>query len=64
MISTPTTFELTPQELSVLISAMNYMTKEQELVTGDMQTLNRLYNKLYTRHEYLINLQKSYECNV
>lgn len=58
------TFELTPQELSVLISSMQYMTKQQEAHTGDQTLIARLYNKLHTRHEYLLRIEQSYEHDI
>ena len=58
------TFELTPQELSVLISSMQYMTRQQEAQTASPQVVSRLYNKLHTRHEYLLRLQQNYEHDV
>jgi len=54
------TFELSKQELNVLISAMNYMTKDQEIATGNPEVVNRLYNKLFTRHEYLEHIERNY----
>lgn len=58
------TFELTPQELSILISSMQYMTGREEAQAGPATAVSRLYNKLHTRHEYLLRLQQNYEHDV
>lgn len=58
------TFDLTHQELSVLISSMQYMTRQQEAQTASPEVVSRLYNKLHTRHEYLIRLQNDYEHDI
>lgn len=58
------TFELSHQELSVLISSMQYMTRQQEAQTASPEVVSRLYNKLHTRHEYLIRLQNDYEHDI
>lgn len=54
------TFELTPQELSVLISSMQYMTRQQEAQTASPEVVSRLYNKLHSQHEHLERLNRSY----
>jgi hypothetical protein len=59
-----TTFELTPQELSILISSMQYMTGREEAQSGPPTVVSRLYNKLHTRHEYLLRIQQHYEHDV
>jgi len=53
-------FDLNEQELSILISSMQYMTKQQESQTGNPLIVSRLYNKLFSRHEYLQHLNRSY----
>jgi len=53
-------FDLNQQELSILISSMQYMTKQQEKATANPEIVSRLYNKLFSRHEYLDRIQRSY----
>ena len=57
-------FDLTHQELHILISSMQYMTKSEEAHVGRQETVSRLYNKLHTRHEYLLRLQQDYEPDI
>jgi hypothetical protein len=54
-------FDLDQQELSVLISSMQYMTKEQEDQTSNPEIISRLYNKLFSRYEYLERVQSNYQ---
>ena len=58
------TFELSHQELHILISSMQCMTKNEEAHTAPSQVVSRLYNKLHTRHEYLLRLQQDYEHDI
>jgi hypothetical protein len=53
-------FELSAQELSVLISSMQYMTRQQEAQTASPEVVSRLYNKLHSHHEHLERLNRSY----
>ena len=54
-------FDLNRQELSVLISSMQYMTKQQEKATAaNPEIVSRLYNKLFSRHEYLNRIEQHY----
>jgi len=54
-------FDLNQQELSILISSMQYMTKQQEkAINANPEIVSRLYNKLFSRHEYLDRIQRSY----
>ena len=54
-------FDLSQQELSVLISSMQYMTKQQETNTDNPEIISRLYNKLFSRYEYLVRVQSIYQ---
>jgi hypothetical protein len=54
-------FDLSQQELSVLISSMQYMTTQQETNTGNPEIISRLYNKLFSRYEYLERIQSNYQ---
>ena len=58
------TFELSHQELHILISSMQCMTKSEEAHTAPPQVVSRLYNKLHTRHEYLLRLQQDHEHDI
>ena len=53
-------FDLNRQELSILISSMQYMTKQQEIATANPTIVSQLYNKLFSRHEYLERIQQQY----
>lgn len=53
-------FDLTLQELSILITSMQCMTKHEEAHSGPPSTVSRLYNKLSTRHEFLLKLHHEY----
>lgn len=57
-------FDLNQQELHILISSMQCMTKHEEARAGQRETVSRLYNKLHTRHEYLLRLQQDYEHDI
>lgn len=57
-------FDLNEQELSILISSMQYMTQQQEKQTGNPVIISRLYNKLFSRHEYLQHLNRNYTSDV
>jgi hypothetical protein len=57
-------FDLTPQEVSILMASMQCMTKSEEAHAGPPLVVSRLYNKLYTRHEYLLRLQQDYEPDI
>ncbi len=59
-----TSITLTHQELHVLISSMQCMTKSEEAHTAPPKVVSRLYNKLHTRHEYLLRLQQNYEHDI
>lgn len=59
-----TDITLTHQELHILISSMQCMTKNEEAHTAPPQVVSRLYNKLHTRHEYLLRLQQDYEHDI
>jgi len=51
-------FDLSEQELSVLISSMQYMTHQQQSQTATPEIVSRLYNKLQSHHEHLERLHK------
>lgn len=53
-------FDLNAQELSVLISSMQYMTRQQEAHTASPEIVSRLYNKLHSHHEHLERINRSY----
>jgi uncharacterized Zn-finger protein len=57
-------FDLNRQELSVLISSMQYMTKQQEKATANPEIVSRLYNKLFSRHEYLNQIERHYTSDI
>lgn len=56
-----TQFNLSDQEISILISSMQCMTKHDEKHAGPTEVVSRLYNKLYARHEHLLRIQQEYE---
>lgn len=58
-MSTP--FNLSDQEICILISSMQCMTKHDERHAGPTEVVSNLYNKLNARHEYLIRIQQQYE---
>ena len=53
-------FDLTLQELSILITSMQCMTKHEEVHSGPPNTVSRLYNKLTSRHEFLLKLHHEF----
>ena len=57
-------FDLNQQELHILISSMQCMTKTEEAHAGQRDLVSRLYNRLHTRHEYLLRIQKDYEHDI
>ncbi len=58
------TFELSHQELGILLTAMQCMTNHQESQADPSKIAGDLYNKLNTRYEYLLRLQQNYEHDV
>jgi len=40
---------------------MQYMTQSEAAHAGDVKLISRLYNKLHTRHEYLLRIEEHYE---
>ena len=53
-------FDLSEQELSILISSMQYMTHQQEKQTANPKIISNLYNKLTSRHDYIERLNRKY----
>jgi hypothetical protein len=53
-------FDLSSQELSILITSMQCMTKHEEAHSGPPNTVSCLYNKLTSRHEFLLKLHHDY----
>ncbi len=58
-MSTP--FNLSDQEICILISSMQCMTKHEERHAGPTEVVSNLYNKLNARHEHLIRIKQDYE---
>lgn len=56
-----TQFNLSDQEICILISSMQCMTKHEEKHAGPTQVVSDLYNKLNARHEHLLRIQQDYE---
>ena len=58
------TFELSHQELRILLTAMQCMTNHQESQADPSKIAGNLYDKLYTRYEYLQRIQQDYEHDI
>lgn len=57
-------FELSEQELSILISSMQYMTQQQERkINSNPAIISRLYNKLTSRYDYIQRIHNEYVCD-
>jgi hypothetical protein len=56
-----TQLNLSDQEICILISSMQCMTKHEEKHAGPSQVVSDLYNKLTIRHEHLLRINKNYE---
>lgn len=56
-------FDLNEQELSILISSMQYMTHQQENRTANPKIIANLYNKLTSRHDYIQRIRNEYVCD-
>ena len=58
------TFELSHQELGILLTAMQCMTNHQESQADPSKIAGNLYDKLHTRYEYLQRIQQDYEHDI
>ena len=54
------TFKLNEKELFVLITAMQHMTYQQVPHYGESELVSDLYNKLTSRHEFLLKLHHEF----
>ena len=56
-----TQFNLSDQEICILITSMQCMNKYDEKHAGPPEVVSNLFNKLTIRHEHLLRINQEYE---